>query len=68
MDENEDENENPLSRENWMKQTNWKFIKYVIHHKHSMTPEQIKRKPFEQIIKIGLNNLIQRRGVKYRLR
>ena len=68
MDENEDENENPLSHENWMKQTNWKFIKYVIHHKHSMTPEQIKRKPFEQIIKIGLNNLIQRRGVKYRLR
>ena len=42
MDENEDENENPINHENWMKQTNWKFIKYVIHRKHSMTPEQLK--------------------------
>ena len=47
-----DGNENPLSHENWMKQTNWKFIEYVIHHKHSMTPEQLKKKPFKQIIKI----------------
>ena len=51
MDENEDEDENPLSHQNWMKQTNWKFIKYVIHHKHSMTPEQLKQKPFEEIFK-----------------
>ena len=35
-----------------MKQTNWKFIKYVIHHKHSMTPEQLKKEPYESIIKI----------------
>ena len=49
MDENEDEDENPLSHQNWMKQTNWKFIKY--HHKHSMTPEQLKQKPFEEIFK-----------------
>ena len=56
MDESEDENENPLSQENWMKQTNWKFIKYVIHHKHSMTPEQLKQKPFKEIIKIGHDN------------
>ena len=35
-----------------MKQTNWKFIKYVIHHKHSMTPEQLKNKLFKPIIKI----------------
>ena len=53
MDKNEDENENPLNHENLMKQTNWKFMKYVIHHKHSMTPEQLKKKPFEEIIKIG---------------
>ena len=33
------------------KQTNWKFIKNVIHHKHSRTPEQLKQKPFEEIIK-----------------
>ena len=46
IDENEDEFENPLSQENWMKQTSWKFIKYVIHHKHSMTLEQLKKKPF----------------------
>ena len=46
MDENEDEAQNPLSHENWMKQTKWKFIKYVIHHKHSKTPEQLKQKPF----------------------
>ena len=42
MDETEDEHENPLSHENWMKQNNWKFIKFLIHHKHSMTPEQLK--------------------------
>ena len=35
-----------------MTQTNWKFNKYVIHHKHSMTPEQLKQKPFKPIIKI----------------
>ena len=51
MDENVDESENPLSDQNWMKQTNWKFIKYVIHHKHSMTPEQLQQKPFEEIFK-----------------
>ena len=52
MDESEDENENPLSHGNWMKQTNWKFIEYVIHHKHSMTPEQRKQKPLKEIIMI----------------
>ena len=34
MDESEDEAQNPLSEENWMKQNNCKFIKYVIHHRH----------------------------------
>ena len=51
MDQSEDEDENPLNNENWIKQTNWKFIKYVIHCKHSMTPEQLKQKPFEEIFK-----------------
>ena len=51
MDETEDEDENPLNYENWMKQNNWKFIKYLIHHRHPMTPEQLKQKPFEQIFK-----------------
>ena len=51
MDENEDEPQNPLSEENWMKQNNCKFIKYVIHHRHPMTHEQLKQKPFEQIFK-----------------
>ena len=51
MDESEDQHENPLSEENWMKQNNWKFIKYVIHHRHPMTPEQLKQKPFKEISK-----------------
>ena len=51
MDESEDETQNPLSEENWMKQNNCKFIKYVIHHRHPMTPEQLKHKPFEEIFK-----------------
>ena len=51
MDENEDEAQNPLSEENWMKQNNCKFMKYVIHHRHPMTPEQLKQKPFEEIFK-----------------
>ena len=51
MDENEDGAENPLSEENCIKQTNWKFIKQVIHHRHSMTPGQLKQKPFEEIFK-----------------
>ena len=51
MDESEDETQNPLSEENWMKQNNWKFIKYVIDQRHSMTPEQLKKKPFEESFK-----------------
>ena len=49
MDESEDETQNPFSEENWMKQNYWKFIKYVIHHRHPMTPEQLKQKLFEEI-------------------
>ena len=51
MDKSENENENPLIEENWMKQNNWKFIKYVIHHRHPMTPEQLKQKLLEEIFK-----------------
>ena len=52
MDENEDEAENPLNHDSWIKQTNWKYIKCVIHHRHSMTPVQLlKQKPFQQIFK-----------------
>ena len=51
MGQTEDETQNPLSEENWMKQNNWKFIKYLIHHTHSMTPEQLKQKPFKEIFK-----------------
>ena len=51
MDQSEDKTQNPLSEENWMKQNIWKFIKYVIHHRHPMTPEQHKQKPFEDIFK-----------------
>ena len=51
MDESEDEAQNPLSEENWMKQNNCKFIKYVFHHRHPMTPEQLKQKTFEEVFK-----------------
>ena len=51
IDESEDEDQNPLSEENWMKQNNCKFMKHVIHHRHPMTPEQLKQKPFEEIFK-----------------
>ena len=51
MDESEDEAQYPLIEENWMKQNNCKFIKYVIHNRHPMTPEQLKKKPFEEIFK-----------------
>ena len=62
MDESEDETQNPLSEENWMKQNIWKFIKYLIHHKHSMTPEEFKQKPFKGIVKSQHEKLIQRKG------
>ena len=34
-----------------MNQTNWEFIKYVIPNTNSITPEQLKKKSFKQIIK-----------------
>ena len=62
MVESEDEAQNPLSEENWMKQNNCKFIKYVIHHRHPITPEQLKQKPFEEIFKNQHEKLIQMKG------
>ena len=44
MDESEDEAQNPLSEENWMKQNNCKFIKYVIYHRHPMIQVGMVRK------------------------
>ena len=51
MDGSENEAENPINHQNWMKQTNWNFIKYANHHRHYMTPEQLKQKHFKDIIK-----------------
>ena len=48
--------------DNWMKQTNWEFIKYVIHHRHSMTHEQLKQKPFKEIFKKQHENLDTEEG------
>ena len=62
MHESEDETQNPLCYQTWMKQNNWKFIKFLTHHKHSMTPEQLKQKPFEGISRVNMKKLIQRKG------
>ena len=62
MDENKDEDDNPLNHVNWIKQTNWKFIKYVFHHKHSMTPGQLKQKPFKESFKIQHEKLSTEEG------
>ena len=61
MDETEDQHENPLSEQNWIKQNNWKFIKYVIHRRHPLTPEQLKQKPFEEIFKNQHEKVVRRR-------
>ena len=45
-----------------MLQTDWKFIKYVIHNKHSMTPSQLKKKPIEPIVKIEHEKLDTEEG------
>ena len=48
IDQNENEAENSLSEGNWMKQTNWKFIKYVIHQRHSMTQTETFQTYFQE--------------------
>ena len=42
----------PLSEENWMLQTNWKILKFVLHNRHSMTPKQLKKNPIKAIVKV----------------
>ena len=64
MDERDDEAQNPLSEENWMKQNNSKFIKYLIQHRLPMTPEQLKQKLFKEIFKNQHEKLIQRKGIQ----
>ena len=44
--------DNPLSEDNWMLQTNWKFTKYLICNGHSMTPKQLNKNPIRPIIKV----------------
>ena len=61
MDESEDEAKNPLSEENWIKQNNCEFIKYVIHHRHPMTPEQLKN-VLKKFSRINMKKVIQRKG------
>ena len=41
-----------ILQDNGMLQANWKFIKYVIHNGHSMTPKQLKKNPIRPIIKV----------------
>ena len=61
MDESEDEAQNPLS-EKLDETGTWKFIKFLIHHRHPMTPEQLKWKPFEEIFKNQHEKLVQMKG------
>ena len=63
MEESEDEAQNPLSDKNWMKQNNCKFIKYVIHHRHPMTPEQLKQNLLKKFLRDNMKNLIQMKGI-----
>ena len=59
IDESEHEFEDPLSEDNWVKQTTWKFIKYVIQHKHSLTPEQFEKGNISKKLSgLDMNNLI----------
>ena len=67
MDESEDEAKNPLSEEHWRKQNNCKFIKYVIHHRHPMTPDQLKQKPFEEIFKNQHEKVDTEKGVSTKI-
>ena len=51
----DDESNYPLSEDNWMLQTYGKFMKYVFHILHRMTPEQMKMTPIKPIIKAKTN-------------
>ena len=52
--DDDDNFDHPLSENYQMLQTNWKFIKHIIHSRHSMTPQQLKKKnPTIPIIKVN---------------
>ena len=51
-DYDDDDLNNPLSEDNWMLQTNGKFMKYVIYNLHSMTHKQLNKNPVRTIIKV----------------
>ena len=46
---------NPLSENDWMFQTNKKFMKQVLFTLQRMTPEQLKKNPIKSIIKVNPN-------------
>ena len=50
-----DESNYPLKEDNWMLQTHGKFMKYVIFTLHRMTPERMKMNPIKPIIKVKIN-------------
>ena len=56
----DDQFHNPLSEDNWMLQTHWKFIKYVVFPLQEMTPEQLKMNPIRPIIKVNPNQEIDK--------
>ena len=51
----DDESNYPLSEDKWMLQTHGKFMKYVFFTLHRMTPEQMKMNPIKPIIKVKIN-------------
>ena len=46
---------NPFSEDNWIFQTNEKFMKYVIFTLQEMTSEQLKMNPMKPIIRVNPN-------------
>ena len=62
IDESEDEDQNPLSEENWMKQNNCKFMKYVIHHRHPILLNNSNRNHSKKFSRINMKKLIQMKG------
>ena len=51
----DDESNYPLSEDKWMLQTHGKFMKYVFFILNRMTPEQMKMNPLKPIIKVKIN-------------
>ena len=49
---------NPLHESNWTYRTNKQFMKYVNFTLKEMTPEQIKMKPINPIVKVNTNEVL----------